>query len=138
MQHVEVRGPTFKGSLRGGHKSLFRVSAADGDQPRRLALAEAPIDALSLAALERLQPDTIYAGIGGGMGEGTIVAIEQILAGLAHRSGAELASATDANEAGERYAARHAGLAQSAGILFVRLRPSAGTDWNDVLRETGA
>ena len=138
VSHVEVRGPEFRGSLRGGAKSLFRFSAARDSEARRLALAEAPIDALSLAALERLRPDTIYAATGGGMGDGTIAAIVQVLAGLGRSATPELASAADANDDGERYAARHAELARSAGISFVRLTPTAGADWNDVLKEGGA
>ena len=137
VQHVEVRGPTFKGSLRGGVKSLFRVCATKGGSPTRLAIAEAPIDALSLAAIEHLRSDTIYAATGGGMGDGTISAIEQLLKGLIGSANAELASAADANLAGERYATRHAELARSAAIRFVRLPPTVGTDWNDVLRERG-
>jgi hypothetical protein len=42
--------------------------------------------------------------------------------------------ATDANAAGERYAARHAELAAAAGVAFARLTPTSGADWNDVLR----
>lgn len=136
--HVEVRGPTFKGSLSGGHKSLFRLWTSRGGPITRLALTEAPIDAMSLAALEQLRPDTVYAATGGGMGDGTISAIEQILARLSPSADAEFVSATDADDAGERYAARHAELARSAGINFVRLKPTVGDDWNDVLKETGA
>jgi hypothetical protein len=46
-----------------------------------------------------------------------------------------LASATDANAAGDRYAARHAELAAATGVAFERLRPAAGIDWNDVIRK---
>ena len=137
VSHVEVRGPEFRGSLRGGAKSLFRFSTAQDGQATRLALTEAPIDALSLAALECLRPDTIYAATGGGMGDGTVAAIAQTLAELGRSAEPELASATDADAAGERYAARHAELARSSGIPFVRLAPTIGADWNDVLKERG-
>ena len=137
VRHVEVRGPEFKGSLRGGSKSLFRL-AGGGVPLRRLALTEAPIDALSLAAIEGARPDTLYAATGGGMGPGSIAAIEQVLAGLACLPDALLVSATDANAAGERYAARHAELARVAGVAFARLTPTIGTDWNDVLKERGS
>lgn len=60
------------------------ASLPDGRPLTRLAIAEAPINALSLAAIEGLRPDTIYAATGSGMGAGTISAIEQILAWLAH------------------------------------------------------
>jgi hypothetical protein len=54
LPHVEIRGPDFKGSLKGGTKTLFRFPG--GTQPlTRLALTEAPIDAL------RRRPGTIAA-----------------------------------------------------------------------------
>ena len=137
VTHVEVRGPAFRGSLKGGAKTLFRITASQEGPVTRLALTEAPIDALSLAAIEGLRPDTIYAATGGGMGDGTISSIQQELAGLTRTSNAELASATDANAPGERYAERHEDLARSAGITFMRLTPTVGTDWNDMLRERG-
>ena len=82
VTHVDVRGPTYKGSLTGGIKSLFRLPAKAPPLPR-LVLAEAAIDALSLAALESLRDDTLYAATGGGMGPGTIAALEEVLVGTA-------------------------------------------------------
>ena len=75
VAHVNVRGPTYKGSLTGGVKSLFRLPLKGPPLPR-LVLTEAAIDALSVAALESLRGDTLYAATGGGMGPGTIAAIE--------------------------------------------------------------
>jgi hypothetical protein len=133
VTHIEIRGPDFKASVTGGTKILFRLPGGP-QPPTRLALAEAPIDALSLAALEAIRPDTLYAATGGGMGPETIQALERLLAEMAGRPGAVLYSATDANLAGERYAAKHAELANAAGIGFARLRPPDGHgDWNDVL-----
>ena len=103
----------------------------------RLALTEAPIDALSLAALEHLRPDTLYAATGGGMGPGTVEAIERALAEIAGLPSAQLDSAVDANRAGEHYADRHAELAAAAGVPFARLPPTIGIDWNDTLRRRG-
>ena len=51
VAHVDVRGPTYKGSLTGGVKSLFRLPLKGQPLPR-LVLTEAAIDALSLAAIE--------------------------------------------------------------------------------------
>ena len=133
VSHVEIRGPTFKGSLTGGHKTLFRFRRAQGQ--RRLAIAEAPIDALSLAVLEDMRADTLYVATGGGMGPGTIAALTAILDELAAHPGAMVASAVDANTAGDRYAARHAELARRAGVPFARLRPPEGLDWNDVAQQ---
>ena len=43
VSHVEVHGPDFKGSLAGGHKTLFRLDAS-GAAFGRLAAWEASID----------------------------------------------------------------------------------------------
>jgi hypothetical protein len=43
------------------------------------------------------------------------------------------ASKVRANATGDRYAARHAELAGTAGVAFERLRPPEGADWNNML-----
>lgn len=132
VTHVEARGPEFRSSLAGGTKTLFRFGAPPG-AATRLAVAEAPIDALSLAAVEGMRPDTLYVATGGGMGPGTLAEIEAVLLVLRASPGALLASATDLNDAGRRYAERHERIAAAAGVAFVRLAPTRGEDWNDVL-----
>jgi hypothetical protein len=133
VAHVDVRGPTYKGSLRGGAKSLFRFPLEGLPLPR-LVLTEAAIDALSLAAIENLRGDTLYAATGGGMGPGTIAAIEALLVNIAVLPDALFCSATDANGPGDRFADRHQSLARKFGIPFARLRPPIeGGDWNEVL-----
>jgi hypothetical protein len=130
-----VRGPTYKGSLKGGVKSLFRLPSVGPARPR-LVLAEAAIDALSVAAIEDLREDTFYAATGGGMGPGTIETLAALLAGLAMHPDALFCSATDANGPGDRFAGRHRSLAKQFQVPFARLRPPIeGGDWNDVLRE---
>ena len=89
------------------------------------------------------------------MGPGTIEALHQLLRRLAALPNAEIASAADANAAGDRYAERHAAgdryaerhaagdryaerhaaLAAEHGLHVQRLRPSDGLDWNDVLQQ---
>ena len=133
-----MRGPKYKGSLTGGSKSLFRLPPAAPIRPR-LVLAEAAIDTLSVAGLERLRGDTLYAATGGGMGPATIAALEALLAEMAALPDALLCSAADANDAGDRYAERHRSAAEKFGVGFVRLRPPIeGGDWNDVLRDRDA
>ena len=136
VAHVDIRGPTYKGSLTGGAKSLFRLPPSRlAPVLPRLVLAEAAIDTLSVAALEDLATDTIYAATGGGMGPGTIAALEALLAQMAMLPGAVLCSATDANGPGDRFAERHRELAEKFSVPFARLRPPIeGSDWNDVLR----
>ena len=132
--HIEIRGPDFKGSVKGGAKALFRLPGSPVT-PTRLAIAEAPIDALSLAAIEGIRSDTLYLATGGGMGPGTVEAIRRALTSIASHPAALLASAADANRAGERYADQHAALAAEAGVPFQRLRPPSGTDWNDAIKQ---
>ncbi|MBB4200609.1 hypothetical protein CCR94_18300 [Rhodoblastus sphagnicola] len=137
VTHVDVRGPTYKGSLTGGCKSLF-LFPRDAALRSRFVLAEAAIDALSRAALENLRDDTVYAATGGGMGPETTAAIRNLLLSIAAMPAARFESATDANLAGDRYAARHETLAKEAGVPFLRRRPPLeGEDWNDVLKSQG-
>lgn len=133
--HVDVRGPTYKGSLTGGCKSLFCFPHGKQARHGRFVLAEAAIDALSRAAIESLRKDTIYAATGGGMGPRTIAALEALLLALKGSPNALLESAADANPAGDRYAARHQAIADEIGVPFKRMRPPIeGGDWNDVLK----
>lgn len=78
VTHVEIRGPDYKGSLKGGTKTLFRFGWA-GKGVCRLAVTEAPIDALSLAAIEGVRPDTLYLAMGGGIGPGTVAALHDTI-----------------------------------------------------------
>ena len=134
VSHVEIRGPDYKGSLTGGRKTLFRYAPRQA-RPHRLAIAEAPIDALSLAALEQYRAATLYVTTGGGMGPGTIEALQAIVGDIATLSDGLVASAADANTAGDRYAEHHAVLAGAAGVRFARLQPPDGLDFNDVLKK---
>jgi hypothetical protein len=131
VSHVETRSRTYKGSLRGGRKTLFQFGEAN-DAFRRVVVLEAPIDALSLAAIERVRADTLYVATGGGMGPGTLEALRITLTRV-HEVAGLLVSATDANLGGDRYAERHAALATEAAVAFERLRPPEGQDWNDIL-----
>ena len=109
-----------------------------GDEQPRQKLDRKALGALSLTALEGMRADTLYVATGGGMGPGTVAAIEALLPRL-REAGGVLASGTDANAAGDRYAERHAALAAEAGVAFERARPPEDQDWNDVLvRRRGA
>ena len=133
VAHVDVRGPTYKGSLTGGVKSIFRLPLKGPPLPR-LVVTEAAIDALSVAVIENLRGDTLYVATGGGMGPGTIAALEALLVDIARLPDALFCSATDANGPGDRFADRHQSLARQFGISFTRLRPPIeGGDWNDIL-----
>ena len=49
---IEMRGPAWRGFSAGGTKTLFRLPGGPGSLPR-VAVCEAAIDALSLAAIEQ-------------------------------------------------------------------------------------
>jgi hypothetical protein len=133
VSHVEIRGPDYKGSLRGGTKTLFRFGWA-GKGVCRLAVTEAPIDALSLAALDGRGTDTLYVATGDGIGPGTVAALQSAMRVIVGAPGARLVAATDANRAGDRYAERLSEIAAESGTPVERLRPIGATDWNDILR----
>ena len=133
VSHVEIRGPGYKGSLRGGTKTLFRFGRA-GQGGCRLAVTEAPIDALSLAAIDGRRTDTLYVATGGGIGPGTVSALQAAMSVIVGAPGARLVAATDANRAGDRYAERLGEIAAAIGIPVERLRPIGAVDWNDVLK----
>jgi hypothetical protein len=128
-----MRGPAWRSFSAGGDKTLFRLSGGPG-RLSRVTVCEAAIDALSLAAIETCRFDTLYTATAGGMGPATIVALHQLLQGLAREPVGTLIAATDADIAGRRYAARLQEMATEAGVRFDAILPPDGlNDWNDVL-----
>lgn len=116
--HIEIRGPDFRGSVRGATKTLFQFPAGQ-DPLTRLVLA---------------RDDTLYTATGGGMGPTTIQTIQTILAGMARHAGAVLCGATDANRTGEHYAGKHTELAMARQChIPAHAPPNGHIDWNDVL-----
>ncbi|HUZ62983.1 MAG TPA: DUF3991 and TOPRIM domain-containing protein [Acetobacteraceae bacterium] len=131
---IEMRGPAWRNFSAGGEKTLFRLTGGPGFLPR-LAVCEAAIDALSLAAIEGLRGDTLYAATAGGMGPATVEALQHLLRTIAADPAGVLVAATDADVAGRRYAARLAELAAEAGVRCAAVLPPDGiNDWNDALR----
>ena len=121
----EMRGPSFKGFLAAGAKGLFVFSRSDA--PSRVAVCEAAIDALSLAAIDGADPDTAYVSTGGGWGDAGNAAIGQLLS-----KARMVVAATDRGTGGDLLAGRLKDLARRHGILFERRRPAA-KDWNEQL-----
>jgi hypothetical protein len=93
VSHVEIRGPDYKGSLRGGTKTLFRFGRAG----KGVCVTEAPIDALSLAAIDGRRTDTLYVATGGGIGPGTVSALQGAMRVIDDVPSARLVAATDTN-----------------------------------------
>jgi hypothetical protein len=130
---IEMRGADYRNFSEGGEKTLFRLPGGTGPLPR-VAVCEGAIDAFSLAAIEHARADTLYAATAGGMGPGTIAALHQILQVLATDPAGLLITATDADTAGRRYAARLAALAAEAEVPFDAILPPDGlNDWNNAL-----
>ncbi|WP_439400347.1 DUF3991 and toprim domain-containing protein (plasmid) [Bradyrhizobium sp. PMVTL-01] len=121
----EERGPAWRGFATDGGKELFRFGS---EECERICITEAAIDAMSLAAIEVLRPDTLYVSTGGGWSPATDDAIR----GLAKRGNAWLVAATDNNRQGDTYADRVCAIAADASARYARLRPCAG-DWNEDL-----
>ncbi|MBN8958034.1 MAG: DUF3991 domain-containing protein [Rhizobiales bacterium] len=122
----EERGPEWRGFATGGAKVLFRLGAA---QARRICVAEAAIDAMSLAALEGLRHDSLYVSTGGGWSPATEAALHTIAA----RSDTQLVAATDSNLQGDVFGDRIRAVAETEGCHFERLR-AREDDWNDELK----
>jgi hypothetical protein len=136
---IEMRGADYRNFSAGGDKTLFRLPGfrLPGSPGRltRIAVCEAAIDALSLAAIEHARADTLYAATAGGMGPETVVALQQLLQVLSSDPAGLLIAATDADTAGRRHAVRLAALATEAAVRFAAILPPDGlNDWNDALR----
>jgi hypothetical protein len=121
----EMRGPSFKGFLAGGAKGVFVFSGSDA--PSRVAVCEAAIDALSLAAIDGAYDETAYVSTGGGWGDAGNAAIGQLLS-----KARMVVAATDRGTGGDLLAVRLEDLARRHGISFERRRPAA-KDWNEQL-----
>ena len=131
---IEMRGRHYRGFSPNGAKTLFRLPGSRG-VIIRLVVAEAPIDAMSFAALERIRSDTLYTATAGGMGPDTIDALIGLFGELAARACSRLVIATDADKPGERYATYLTEMAGGAGVPAERARPPNGlNDWNDALK----
>lgn len=126
----EERGPQWRGFAKDGSKILFRFGS-----PRawRVCIAEAAIDAMSLAAIEVLRSDTLYVSTGGGWAPATEEAVRR----LATRPGTLLVAATDNNRQGDVYAERVRDIATQAHAHYARSRPRAD-DWNEDLKGLAA
>ena len=106
--------------MKGGTKTLFRFGWAGKGVCRR-AVTEAPIDALSLAAIEGKRPDTLYLAMGGAIGPGTVATLHDTIRAVISTQDARRVAATDANRAGYCFAERLTEIASEAGMA----------DWRD-------
>jgi len=132
---IDMRGPDWRSFSKQSDKSLFRLPGSMGVLTR-LAVCEAPINTLSLAALEGLRVDTLYVATTGGMGPQTLACLDTLLTNLAVHPEGVMVGATDADAAGDRYAAHLTQMAAAAGVRSERLVPPSGqNDWNDTMKQ---
>ncbi|KQZ99917.1 hypothetical protein ASD64_14005 [Mesorhizobium sp. Root157] len=123
----EERGLEWRGFAAGSSKVLFRFGLKDAV---RICVTEAAIDAMSLAAIERVRRDTLYVSTGGGWAPAT----EAALRALSARPDMRLVAATDANPQGEAFVSRLREVAGELSCDFERLKPAA-EDWNVMLQD---
>lgn len=137
---AELRGPETHMCLGGSIKTLFRFRPGSGTEVRRLVVAEAAIDALSFAALDRERtPDTDYVSTAGGMGPETVATLKAELAKMHDLPNAILVVATDDDDAGNNFADMLYVLADEAGVAFTRrLPPDRAKDFNQTLKNLAA
>lgn len=122
----EERGPQWRGFATGGAKELFLLGPSGAP---RICVTEAAIDAMSLAAIQVLRPDTLYVSTSGGWSP----ASEQAIRRIAARPCTRLVGATDNNRQGDVYAERIREIAAEKGAAYARLRPRID-DWNEDLK----
>jgi hypothetical protein len=130
---IEMREANYRNFSAGGEKTLFRLPGGPGCLSR-VTVCESAIDAMSLAAIEGIRRDTLYAATTGGMGPGTIASLQKLLQILAADPAGLLIAAMDADIAGQRYAVRLQHMAMEAAVRFDQILPPDGlNDWNDAL-----
>jgi hypothetical protein len=123
----EIRGPSSRSFSGGGGRGLF---AFGGDDGGALVLTEAGVDALSAAAVLGLEFGA-FGSVGGGWCRASAEAVRGV---VGRRRPARLLLGFDADDAGERSAARAATDLADAGAEIARLRPPGGAkDWNEAL-----
>ncbi len=108
--------------LRGSQKALFRL--AGGDSPTRIVFTEQPAEALAIAQIEKLRPDTLYVASAGSLSAGSSKALAEELKKIAELPGAELGIATNRGNQGETTAQYVAKVAETAGVQTVRYAPT--------------
>jgi len=121
----EERGAEWRGFANEGEKRHFRF----GSIPfKRLCVTESAIDAMSLAAIERLLPETLYLSTGGGWSN----LLSHDFVALMTVTKALVCAAFDADDQGDVFTERLFKMATEHHCCFMRLIPRT-KDWNEDL-----
>lgn len=122
----EIKNAGFTGFASGGEKSIF--THITGDKISRIVVTESAIDCMSYHQLKG-QPDTLYLSIAGQMSDKQRETIKKV---LGDQKQAEVISAFDADEQGNKFAAFISTIRPDSK----RELPEVGKDWNDQLKST--
>lgn len=112
---------SFKQSIGDKISSWFSVGSPL-NSASTIAVAESPIDALSLAEIDQFSPGKAYVSTSGQLRPDPLFAFEKPL---------ELGQ--DSDDAGDAMAAEFEAFALRAGIRTTRRRPPDAKDWNELL-----
>ena len=123
----EIKNNSFTGFATGGQKTYW-MSAARADDDR-LVIVESAIDAFSYHQIFP-HPHTRYLSTGGGVSPEALRLIGRAIREMP--AGADLVSATDADDGGEKL---HAQLIVAGGRELRRHVSPVPKDWNDYLRK---
>lgn len=124
----EVKNKGFTSFASGGRKTFWMSDARPDDD--RLVIVETAIDAFSYHQLFPYQ-HTRYLSTGGAVGPEALALIGAAIASMPR--GADIVSATDADEGGEKL---HKQLDVAGGRALRRHVSPIPKDWNDYLRKT--
>jgi hypothetical protein len=123
----EIKNRDFTGFAAGGRKSLFgcRAGMTRADDPSRLIVAESAIDAMSY--YQHDPKPALALSFGGELSPEQAGLLRDI---LTKYPAAEIVTATDNDDQGDRYAA----LIEATRPDATRARSPTGKDWNDAIK----
>ncbi len=128
----DTEGPGFRNFASNATKSLFTLDAANGNATR-IVVADTPIEAMSLATIERMRNDTIYAAVSGTVGRETAATLRAYIDRIDPNT-LSIVVATPTTEAGNALAERIAAIGHTANFVPDRIFPSHGQkDFNAML-----
>lgn len=136
MTGWDAEGPDFRNFASGATRSLFTLDAANGGATR-IVVADTPIEAMSIATIERMRGDTIYAAVSGAVGLETTTTLRAYIDRIDPYK-LSIVVATPTTDAGNSLAERIAAVGHAANFVPDRIFPSHGQkDFNAMItRET--
>lgn len=132
MTGWDAEGPGFKNFAFNATRSLFTLDAANGNATR-IVVADTPIEAMSLATIERMRTDTLYTAVSGAVGPETSATLRAYIDRINPET-LSLVVATPTTDAGNALADRIAAIGHAASYVPDRIFPSHGQkDFNAMI-----